>query len=261
MSEGIGQVAVQIEKLVREQMRTTALEVKGEPSGFYYLTGPDGKAQLMEAKHSRHCEQLATPEQLAEFACDAIGKSDRIASPIILISGSEVVFVYSAKERRDFARCPLTLSKQFRTLEQWQATTPLLTQREMIQALRITFRGNVVNGNLLPIVRQMKFEQNANGASTIQHGSEQMGRNLVAKVMGAEAIPEEFALDIPIFDECRGLRRVECALDVDVQSQRFTVIPFPQQLQIAQEVTLEGLADYFAEKVKIPAFIGRPFPQ
>jgi hypothetical protein len=258
-TNGLGSVTEQMERLIRDGISTRILEVKAEPSGVYFLVGPDGKAERFTAEPSRHCEVLATPEQLAQFALDAIEKAHRIDKPIILIGTDRIVFAYSAQERRDFAYCPLTLTKQYKLLEQWEKSPVLLTQREMIQALRVTFRGNVANGNLLPIVRQLKFESSSIGGNTVQHGSESMGRSLVAKVMGAEAIPEEFMLDIPVFEESRHLHRVECALDVDVQSARFTPLPFPQQLQMALEGRLEALVEYFTTTTKIPTFIGRPF--
>jgi len=247
-----------MERLINEAQQTTIMDAKDEPNGYYYLLAPKQPPVLKLAQASRHAEILATPSELAEFAKEAIAKW-KTAKPdaAFLVSMDRIAFVHSIADRRDLAICPLTLSQQYQKLAAFEKGGTALTQRDFISLLRVTMRGNVVSSGLLPLIRTIKFDQGSNGTTSIQQGSEQMGRQIFNKVMGTDAIPEEFQLDIPIFEEYRIVQRVDCALDVDVTTQRFGVTPFPQQLQQAREVTMQSLVSYFQKEVQIPAFMGR----
>jgi hypothetical protein len=257
-NKGIGDVTEQMERLIINSLSSEILPQTVEPAGYYYLVGPDGKAELKQATPSRHRETLNSPKELGEFALEAIGQGDRIEAPTLYVNENGAVFVYSSAERLDAASCTLLVSPQYRWLLDHSKGMQYMTQPELIQLLRITMRGCVVNPNLLGIVRKVKFSTSSDGESNIQHGNASMGKSIAASVMGTDVIPEEFALDVPVWENFPMKQRIMCAIDIDLDNRTFGVMPYPVECKAALDRNISEVQKQLAEQVKIPVFQGKP---
>lgn len=258
--EGLDGVTEQVERLVRDSLKTTTLEAKQEPSGCYYLIGPDGRATFTRAEAPRHREQLRDHLELitwakwAETNCP-IAVYD---SPAIFVNEQEIVLAYSSRERRDFVVIPMALSPQYLWLR--DKAVEWMKQRSLVSLLRITFRGCVMNENLLALVRALKFETGAQGEAVIQHGRESMGRAITQKVLGTDALPEEFGLNIPVFENIQIRWQIHCALEIEPSAEAFKVSPYPVECTNAMNGVLEHIRQELVSALpSIPVYLGRPF--
>lgn len=252
----IGNVTEQVEKLVRDSVRTTVLSGTPEPEGYYMLVGPDGEARKCTAEPKRFRATLSTPDELAKYAMDAAANTFRVEKPHFYVEEAGAAFVFSSQSRLDIAVCPLTISEPYEWLK--SEAGHALSQRDLIRVLRIVFRGCLANSDLLALIRNLKFDRTTDGSGDIQHGRESMGRQLTAQVKGLNAIPEEFALDVPVWNNFGKKQRVCCALEIDPQAETFTITPYPVELFNAMQSSLVAVRDLLAAQAKLPAFIGKP---
>jgi hypothetical protein len=112
----------------------------------------------------------------------------------------------------------------------------MFDQKAFIKLLRIDLAGCLgPAGNLLDVVRQVKFKQHQSGEGVIQHGKASVGRAIQSELTGAGTIPEEATLDVPVFAGplARRRYRVDCAIEVDPATEKFQLIPFPGAVEAA----------------------------
>lgn len=237
----IEQAITKVEQLARASAKTTVLQVEGERDGTYYLIGPDGKAELKTAAPAWHEEKLATPEQLAAFVKDHSG-----GEGVVFYSDAGIHYVYNSEDRRDGAFCSLPKSPQWTTLA--NVSGKLYKQTDFVRLLRIDLRGCLADGNLLSLVRQLKFSNDQAAAGQIEQGRMSISKSTVAQVMGAESFPEETAVDFPVFENYAPTQRVGVALEIFPIEQQFRLTPYPMEMQRALKATLAEISKLFVGK-------------
>jgi hypothetical protein len=168
-----------------------------------------------------------------------------------------ITFVYDQADRRDVARCPLTLSPQWAWLASQVKTPTLMDQRAFVRALRITLYGCLDSPKLLDLARQVKFTSAGAMTGQVQQGKESIDRRLLAALTGSEAFPEEISVSVPVFENFNNPQRMMCAVELMVQEQRFALTPYPMQMRAAMDQTLDTLGDLL-ETTGVPVFEGRP---
>jgi hypothetical protein len=255
MNEDINNIGEQIEQLTRSSIRTTILEAANEPKGIYYLVGPDGKAQIQTAAPAWHNEKLDTPAELLRFAIDR--SIDTIDKGAVYYNEDTIKFVYDFEDRRDVATCPLIKSAAYRWLE--KPAGPM-SQRDFIRLLRIQFRGCVPqDSGILNVVRNLKFNQNADAGANIQHGRESIGRSVAAQITGEASIPEELRLNIQVFENFPAIVTVMCAIETHPQEQQLQLTPYPLEVRKAMDATIELIAETLSDGVdKFYLYRGQP---
>lgn len=251
---GIGMVGQQIERLTAGAAKTQILSTSGEPGGYYYLIGPDGKAVLTLAKASWHSEALESPGEMNGFIKQRLSAEGALKNPAVFYSEKRIVLVYDFDERRDRAQCELVTSSQYATLQ--SVAGKAMTQKDFIRMLRVTFRGCLSDGNLLTSLRNINWGVNESGTANIQHGQESLGRQLIAQVQGISVIPEELQLTVPMFENHPFRCSIQCAIDIDAQARTFAITPFPQELRKALESTLDDILIGLSAEGFPPAFRG-----
>lgn len=251
-NKGIGYAVEQIIGLAGETRRTSILDAHAEKKGSYYLVGPDGKATLTLAGPGWHGETLDTPTQLRRFIIDR--KATKGAT---FVGEDRIVFVFDLDDRRDAATCPLRPSPQYLWLK-GESSKPL-TQSDLVRLLRITLKGCVTADNLLPIVRQVKFDSSDGGVSTVEHGRQSMGRQVMAAVTGADIVPEETTLIVPVFENHGYAARIECAIEIDPATRTFKLTPYPLQVKAAMDGAMADLDELFSDVDELPpVYRGKP---
>jgi hypothetical protein len=153
--------------------------------------------------------------------------------------GHDKIRVVWDEDRRDSIEMALPWSEPFALLAKPEALAGL-TQRDLIWLLRSTFKGAFAPPELLPTVRSVKFTSAGQAESDIQHGRESLGRKVDAEITGAGAIPEEVIFRVPVYSDMvddagnHFTASVACALDIDLEKQRFTLKPLPDEVAVAK---------------------------
>lgn len=178
--------------------------------------------------------------------------------PVLWHDRASVVLVVDDGERRDLVTMPLQIAETYATVE--KLATRKFTQKEFVQLLRVSLRGCVVDKTLLPAVRELKFKKNASGTSGIQHGRESMGREIESEIVGADAIPEEVVLQTRVYNnpDVQYMAKVACALDIDLESETFTLRPMPDQLEEAVQGAQNEVRTRLEEIKDVQSFYGTP---
>ncbi len=256
MSELDDHIGEQIERLVKnnEMFEITASNL--EPPGYYFVRNPGGKAELVKAKPSLHCEKIESPVEMDKFIAQRMG-AKALLNPAIFYDEDAVVLAYDIDDRRDFAICNLQRSSQWNKLQ--QVANKAMPQKDFIRLLRVDFRGCLADTSLLNLLRGVQWTANDSGQTNIQHGKESLGRQITSQVQGVDVIPEELALTIPVFENHSFRVRVQCAIDVIVDSRSFGITPFPQEMHNALESALDDILLQFSKEGYPPAFRGEVF--
>lgn len=222
-----------------------AKEIKTLPIGDYQRLeiAPDGATTVRQLPVKPVARKLETFDgfltyvsQRSEFAGD--GAESDFELPEIIAHEGSVVF-YSEKEFAYLenpglhtglkAVFSLKKSEPFMWLE--TGSSKFQNQQDFVRTLRITLRDVLPPGNLLQIVREVKFTNNASGAGVVQHGKQSMSREIINEVKGTGVIPEDVTLNVQPFENLPFKCNVDCAIEIDEQACAFRITPFPGRLR------------------------------
>lgn len=248
-----------IEEVVKKAMVVTPTITHGpnDRKGRYVVITPmpAGKAPSIEfglTEPGWHNEYLDSPTELKAFI-EAMGA--KLHSPAIYISSDKIVMVYSFYDRRDLVTVPLIRTEPWKWLEKPPEN---LTQRDAIRLLRIKFDGCLgPDSMLVSVLRKVQWTNNGNVESTIQRGKEGLSRQMLAEAAGAANFPDEFCVNVAVFENVKQKVTCRLALELLPEVQRFEIIPFPSQVQQGMAETLEWLREDL-KQTKVPTFIGTP---
>lgn len=216
------------------------------------LVKPDGSTEVLDIPPALHKETLFSIGELARFVKDEMGDH-----PLIYVAFDQLTAVYDKHDRRDFARCELSPN------EQWLLVNGLkgkeFGQREFWKLLRVGLDGCLPDTRLLDLVKEIKFNINDSGGSTVGNANHAMGRQLVAAVQGTEAIPESVTITVPAWDGLPFRAPIRCALDANPDTRTFSLTPFPNQIDDAENEALTWLLHQVEELTgeNVPAYLGK----
>jgi len=117
-------------------------------------------------------------------------------------------------------------------------------QKQFVKMLRIDLAGCLDPGALLNIVKCVKFETGSTTAGTVDRKKESLGKTINAAVNATEGdIPEVVTLSVPVFKTAgvRDCYPIRCTVDVDAAEATFRLIPFPDEIEAAQQAAMEDL--------------------
>lgn len=244
--ENLAGFTTEVERLVKAASRSSILEApKSEPAGVYFLMDAAGKANRMVAAPDWWRFQLETPAELAAFIREHPDTPD-FEESAVYIDDTCAKWLRDEKDRRDVATCHLRKTEPFLWLEAAAKAPQTLRQADMVRLLRITFRGMVPNENLLPLVRNLKWQAGADATGDIRHGRESISVNVTAAITGAAAIPENVRFMVPVFENHPSVQAIDCALEVLAPENAFRLVPFPLQVRQALDAAIEGVRSVFA---------------
>ncbi|MEN6333518.1 MAG: hypothetical protein ABFE01_04605 [Phycisphaerales bacterium] len=132
------------------------------------------------------------------------------------------------------ATMPLRISRPFAILQNWQMNRPSLSQKEVIRALRVEFSG-CADADDIAVFRSLKFTENRDGESKIEHSKETFGKKVHAEVSVVKAIPEEIILNVPVYDNpwLNQPVPIRCAVEIDTLEGVFWIIPLADSMTAA----------------------------
>jgi hypothetical protein len=229
-----------------------------EPEHTYCVVLPDGKISQVDAEPKPRAH---TAGDLATVAAFAIKYADGAA---IWYSRYGVTCLTDDQTRRDLVSMPLSFSPQILRLVELEKNRPAIKQAEFIRLLRITFAGCLGQaGNLLEVVRKIRFTVNTGGGSEIRQGKVSIGKTLEAELSGAAALPEYVVLDVPVFEAgaMAWQFEVQCALEADAQTETFQLIPLPGCVEGALTQGEQKLASEIGRLLgdsQVPVYYGTP---
>lgn len=257
-----------IEELVTRANACEIITAPGEPSHVYYLR-EGTTVRRVEAESGVIGHTANTLETLADKAADAVkdeGHAEGEPSDVqVWVDRTGVVLLLDAK-RRNRVGYSLSYSEQIHKLT--GISNAAMSQKDIIFILRTTYRDCLgLAGDLIPILRTVKFNAAEEGQQTIQHGKSSLGKAITAEITGTQNLPEYVTLSVPVFAQAgvQSVRSVvECALEPDAATKTFRLIPLPGAIERAigdgeKQVAakLHGLLD--ERKVNgVGVFMGRP---
>ena len=204
--------------------------VAAEPEHVYLL---NGVRQIAEPRPRDH--KAMSLQTIVAFAMRDVDSHDG-NPPATWYSRSGVVLLLSDTTRRDRVTLALDYSPQLKRLQALEAQPKPFGQRELIFMLRTTFAHCLAPaGNILDVLRCVKWRSKAAADATVQHGKTSIGKTLEQELTGTGALPEYLTLDVPIFASgfpaLRG--NVELALEPDAATETFQLLPLPGSIETA----------------------------
>lgn len=169
----------------------------------------------------------------------------------VYVNNGKALCWLDESKRRDKIVLSLTYSPPFKSLT--DGTLRSTDQRTLVRTLRTLFNGNVTPDTFLSNARNLKFTQNAEGDSDIQHGKESLGKAVLKKVTGATDIAEEITLSGQVFEEVDftgGIFKVLMVVDINVEDCVFTLIPIAGEVFRAKQEADEAVAREIREALK-----------
>jgi hypothetical protein len=237
--------------LGREANRVTFSPIPGGPSHVTMKVEPDGSCETITAEPLTRSHTAASLQAVVDFAKrfseditivsehsdGKIVEEGRIkCTASVWYNRDGVTCLIDDQTRRDHVRLPLKLSPQIVALQSLEAIRKPMKQAEFVLFLRTVLHDCLSSaGELLTVVRQLKFRVESAGQSEVQHGKSSIGRALTAELTGSRAIPEYVSLLTPIFANAtlQYYGTIQCALEPDAHTETFTLIPLPLQIETA----------------------------
>lgn len=238
---------------------STKLIVKAdaEPSHIYFIRQPDGTLERTAGGVGPMNHKAGNLDTIIELA-----KKNTDGSTSVWFSPSGVTLVFDDRSR---ANLVFMDSDPLKQLKQWKESRPALTQQQLIQCLKTTFRDSLSTaGELVAVLSKVKFTSGATIDTSIGHGKASLGKEIVGEVTGTKAIPEYVTFTLSIFaNPClQQLRKgIECALIPDPETGTFRVVPLPGQIENAVEWAVKEVGDELQERLdatKVPVLNGSP---
>ncbi len=228
-----------------------------EPNHVYFVRKPDGSLEEKEAKPFPGSHEAFSLQAILAHATDPEASD-------VWYNATHIITRFGDKLR---SRVTLSLatSPQYRSLQAWASEAKMLTQVEIVRALRTTFRDALEsNPNLAQVLKKVNFKAVSSTTGEIGHGNASLGKEVSANLTGADTIPEYVKFTFPIYvNPCfRAIRAtVECALEPDASNGTFRVIPLPGQMECAVESTLAKIAEEIREGLAesgVSLYFGKP---
>lgn len=260
------EVLNKIESLVKDANAVQVMKATEEPPHVYYLR-EGTMVRRVEAAPPVVGHVASTLETLAEKAADTVTGDEEPgeADSQIWVDRTGVVLLLDG-DRRDKVTFTLSLSEQIQKLTTIGQTS--YTQKDFVFLLRTTFRDCLgLAGDLLPIVRKVKFNATQGGESEVKHGSVSLGKTLTAELTGTGTLPEYVTLALPVFAQAgvQAVRSmVQCALEPDAATCTFRLVPLPGQIEAAigdgENQVRARLLGLLEERMEggVSVFMGKP---
>lgn len=173
---------------------------------------------------------------------------EQFENPSVWIDRKQIAVVVDDDKRWDWAVMPLTFTPQLLRLQELEKRTPI-KQAEAVLMLRTTFAYCLrLAGEIIAVLRQLKFRSLSSGASEVGHGKASIGRSLEIEITGAKAIPESIEIEVQLWDQIPSVTQViPVAIELDPSTETIQFIPFPGMIEQAINHGLTKIYDLLDE--------------
>lgn len=190
----------------------------------------DGVIDVVQAAFPPRKHEVYDLQSLADWSV----RTDSTTA-VIWHNDEQVVLVLDdAAYRENTVELPLPKHPKFSALERLDESLPK-TQKELLSFLRLNLKAEIdaaVPG-FIGLLREIRIAQQSTGSAAVQHGRESMGRTIDNSVTGADAIPEDFSVQVPLWLHLDCRVELEMAFDIDVEQAKFALRPKPGELEKA----------------------------
>lgn len=237
---------------------------KCEPAHRYIALGTDGAIKWQDADPSPRNHVAGDVAGIIELA-----NKFADGSVVVWYNRKAITILVDDKTRRDKITLPLEFSPQLAYLQAIEnsPTVRPLSQSEIIKLLRTLFfhcTGHI--GDLLTVIRGVRFVTNKSTSSEQRQGKESMGKSIESELTGADKVPETIQLEVPIFKAgaLNYVQLVACDLAVDLATEKFLLTPIPGDIEVAitaaEREIGKRLSDELSQNTEtdIPVHYGQP---
>jgi hypothetical protein len=247
--------------LIEQAKRVSGAVLLAQPDpriSRYGISGQiaDFPVEILPRKHA--------PGSVAEVIALANRFADAGSAPVVWYSEDAVTLVIDDDGHRvNVATLTLEKSDKFAVLCELRKTPKkYLNQKDFIRLLRIDLAETLAPGALLEVIRVLKIDNGSVVSSSVTKSKESMGAMITNKVSGAGDIPEEVTLGCPVY-KTLGEREpypIRCTVDVDLLRAEFQLLPFPDEIERAQQLAVAALAAKLDAGLddKLPFYYGKP---
>ena len=250
-----------LQTTAQEAQRATLLPVPGDGRTAYVDKGAEIQTFPIPARPREH--HVGSLSDLVNYAVHA----SEVANNLVVWHGpSSVVLLLDDSDRRDRVIFDLGFASRYEVLRTLAKDRTAFRQADFIRLLRIDLA--LDNVAVVAQFRRLDFSFDKQGSGTIGHGSDRVGKTILAEVRGVADLPEWLDVSVPVYQQTgeRDEYIVRCLLEIDAINERFYLIPQQDALQEALDkaqesiyVRLEeGLKSINKESVVIPIYYGTP---
>lgn len=251
------------EAIGHQAVKAAGLEITRIPGCDHrlLLKQPDGTMGDLEVPPTPRHHRALDLSAITEFA---LWSSEQSRRATIWYCRHGVLCVLDDSTRRDTVRLDLTFSPQLLCLQGLEQYRKPMDQRATILLLRTTFAKCLGRaGDLIEIIRGVKFTNNQAGAAVVGHGKSSVGRSIEQEITGTKALPEYVTLEVPVFTAAwlQVKFPVELALEPDPATQTFTLIPLPGEIEnaiAAAEALISMRLHDGLDGAEVPVYYGVP---
>lgn len=219
--------------------RQKLMVIKGEPKEIEtappYLTRTarslDSLAQIIRHENKSYplvstagviADLKLSEGDAIELATQEIHKTSQV-----YVDETGVTAILDEYDRAERVKMAFTYSAQFLALQSLQKLT---NQKVFITTLRSALNGCCSYPDIIRIVRKIQFKRSNDGAKTVEHGRESLGRSVEMAVQSIDGdnIPEELTFRVNLFStpsDVPSQVELSFALDINVENEGLTLIP------------------------------------
>lgn len=236
-----------VAQLQRQAIRVTTFVNDREPGDVYFISKPNGEITRHVAEPKPINDRLATPNELAAYIKDLTSRSIDPKAGIVRVFPDGVNYGFEFENRRNQAHVPLIKTTAFKAIEKLAGVEyqgVYLTQPEVYRLLRVTLKGCLPQGSILPqLIREVKFDNETTVRGTFDQARKNLGVTIAGKVAADNNVdfPESFTLTTSIFENFTFPVTFEIDLDPAPQELKFRLTPYPGSIERAMRDTLSTI--------------------
>jgi hypothetical protein len=240
-------------------------ELAKKANGFHTTTTPDGQTHLLlpsgEVKSIPH-PVLEVNDELTKLASLISWIKNSVDVDCeVFVSESSVDVVSCRADIFPPEGCRLQLhpSQPFCALSAFLRPGALVTQREIIRALRGKLAGTVEPA-LLTAFRSIEFRSDSSKNSEINRGGDSLGRqiNRSARIGEGAELPEVIRFDMPIYEIVEAPKvTIEVAVEINYEAEKFEFLTVGETIARATETSLNSIASAISEATASRVYFGR----
>jgi hypothetical protein len=185
--------------------------------------------------------------------------ADFATLPVLWHGDESIVFIPNDTDRRDRVSMQLKPTKRYTLLQKLEAEKPLFDQYAFIKLLRLELG---LDPLFVGKFRKLSWGEGSRTDREHNHAADKLGKTINLQIENAADIPEEFDLQVPVYDEFPNeLMIVKCAIEIDTRNQRLMLCPLPNELDKAMKNTQQFIHEWLTRELaecNVPVYYGTP---
>ncbi len=203
-------------------------------------------------------ERLADVIAFAEAT--TAGKHSKEPRMVLWHARDAVTLVLDDSDRRDLVQMALPWSDEYRAVANLGGiASPWLDQAAFV---RFLWLNGLATDVIVAQFRRLRWASGQTANANLQRGKESLGREIEAEVAGAEELPTELVLSIPVYRAPgeRTAYQVKCAVDTSPGDERLRLVPLPGELEKAVDLAQADIHKRLTDALgaDIPVYYGTP---